>query len=110
MNRPLSSDQMIQEAGQAFRALGDPSRLRLLGHLMAARGPTSQGALAEAAGLSQANASKHLACLLQAGLVIREREGAATCSSLEDRLVPEICKLVKEHVYIRTQTSCQALR
>jgi DNA-binding transcriptional ArsR family regulator len=106
---PLS-DQMIQEAGRIFSALGDASRLKLLRLLMASGKPMSQGALAESAGLSQANTSKHLVCLVQTGLVVREREGALAYFSLVGPLVPEVCGLVKEHVVARTQTAYQSLR
>jgi ArsR family transcriptional regulator len=106
----LLSDQMIEEAGRIFSALSDPSRLKLLRLMMASREPLSQGVLAEATGLSQANTSKHLICLVQAGLVAREREGSLAYYCLVDSLVPEACALVKTHVYNRTQTAYQSLR
>ena len=61
MKHPLT-DPMISEITGIFGALGDGSRLRILRVLLETQQPLSQGAVADAAGLSQANASKHLAC------------------------------------------------
>lgn len=110
MNKPQLSDPMIEEAGKVFSALGDPSRLKLLRLLMASPSPLSQGVLAEAAGLSQANTSKHLVCLVQAGLVTREREGNQAYFRLAGPLVTEACRLVKEHVVNRMQSAYISLR
>ena len=101
---------MIQEAGRIFSALGDTSRLKLLRLLMASGKPLSQGTLAESAGLSQANTSKHLVCLVQTGLVAREREGSLAYFSLVGPLVPNVCGIVKEHVITRMQSAYQSLR
>jgi DNA-binding transcriptional ArsR family regulator len=109
MNKAPLSDQMIEEAGRIFSALSDPSRLKLLRLLMASPEPMSQGVLAEAAGLSQANTSKHLVCLLQAGLVVRAREGNLVYFRLAGPLVTDACRLVKEHVTIRMNTAYKTL-
>jgi DNA-binding transcriptional ArsR family regulator len=109
MNKPQLNDAMIEEAGRIFNALSDPSRLKLLRLLLAAPGPVNQRVLAESAGLSQANTSKHLVCLMQAGLVVREKEGNFCFFRLSDSLVSEVCGLVREHVVSRTQTAYQSL-
>ena len=110
MNNLQLSDPMIEEAGRIFSALSDPSRLKLLRLLMASPEPLSQGVLAEATGLSQANTSKHLVCLVQAGLVTREREGNLAYFRLVGPLVPDACRLVKDHVIHRMQSAYQSLR
>ena len=69
------NDQVLEEGSRIFGSLGDVSRLKLLRALLDAHEPLSQGALAERTGLSQANASKHLAFLGQVGLVTREPRG-----------------------------------
>ena len=56
MNHQLSNP-MIEEVSGLFSALGDASRLKILRSLLESKEPLSQGAVAEAAGLSQANAS-----------------------------------------------------
>ncbi len=109
MNHTPLTDPMIEEAGRIFSALGDPSRLKLLRLLMATGEPMNQSALAEAAGLSPANTSKHLICLVQIGLVVREREGQQVTFRLAGPLVPEACRLVKAHVVHRMQSVYNSL-
>jgi DNA-binding transcriptional ArsR family regulator len=56
-----------------YRGLGDPSRLKVLAALR--DGPLSVSVIVERTGLSQPNASMHLACLGDCGLVSKERDG-----------------------------------
>jgi DNA-binding transcriptional ArsR family regulator len=85
---------MISDVSRLFAALGDESRLRILKVLVDAGRPLAQGAVAEAAGLSQANASKHLIHLTRVGLVIREPQGNQAFFSPVAPLVPEVCDLM----------------
>lgn len=104
------NETMVREVSQIFGALGDPSRLRMLQVLLTAGAPLAQGEVAEAAGLSQPNASKHLIYLVRAGLVHRERQGNLMRFSLATPLVTEVCDLVCNHVKKRIQdaySSCQ---
>jgi ArsR family transcriptional regulator len=102
-------EPLIDQASAIFRALGDESRLRLMKALLEAGEAQSQGALAEAAGLSQANASKHLACLVREGLVKREQEGNSVFYAPLNPLVHDLCSLVCGHVSKRIQASYRAL-
>lgn len=73
------------ELAGAFRALGDPTRLRIL-QLAARRSRTTQE-LATLVGLSPAGTSKHLRALRAAGLLTTHREGYYVVYSLaSDRL------------------------
>ncbi len=56
-----------------FRGFADPSRLSILEALR--DGSRTVSAVVEITGLSQPNASNHLACLLDCGLVDREQRG-----------------------------------
>ena len=105
----LLSDPMITEVSRLFRALGDEPRLRLLRILLEASHPLSQKALAEAAGMSQANASKHLIFLANTGLVTREPHGNQVLFSPLSPLVTEVCQMVCDHVTKRIRTSYEAL-
>lgn len=109
MKSPLVSDTMIEEVGGIFGALADPSRLRLLRILLEREAPVNQSALAEGAGLSQANASKHLACLVRMGLVTRHPEGNAVHYLPVEPLVSSLCALVSAHACHRAQSTVQAL-
>jgi len=104
------SNPMIEEVSGLFSALGDPSRLKILRALLDAKGPLSQGAVAEASGLSQANASKHLGCLVRVGLVSREPEGNAVYFTPVMPLVSELCDLVCGHVSDRAKVIYKALK
>jgi len=106
----LLSNPMIDEVSGLFSALGDPSRLKILRSLLDSKEPLSQGSVAEAAGLSQANASKHLTCLVRVGLVSREPEGNAVFFSPVLPLVADICDLVCGHVSDRARQTYKALK
>jgi DNA-binding transcriptional ArsR family regulator len=56
-----------------FRALGDPTRLRILA-LLGAEGELSAGELTRRLGLAQPKVSNHLACLRWCGFVEARRE------------------------------------
>ena len=71
-----------------FRGFGDGSRLSILEALREA--PRNVGEIVEATGMSQPNASNHLACLLDCGLVARERRGRYMIYRLSDARVEEL--------------------
>ena len=75
-----------------FRVLGEPARLSILNALMA--GEHSVNELVEQTGLSQANVSKHLAMLAQAGYVAREKRGLFTIYSIADASLFKLCDLM----------------
>ena len=62
------------------RALGDPTRVRII--LALSRGEQAVGQLADATSTQQSNVSKHLQVLFQAGLVQRRRSAATVYYSL----------------------------
>jgi DNA-binding transcriptional ArsR family regulator len=108
--KPVLSDAMIEEISALFAALGDSSRLKILRALQNAKDPLSQGTVAEAAGLSQANASKHLAALVRVGLVLREPEGNTVFFRPVMPLVGDICNIVCGHVSERARNTYQVLK
>jgi ArsR family transcriptional regulator len=65
----------IQELAETFKALSDPTRLRLLRLLGTRKGPLCVNALAGMLGVTQSAVSQHLRVLRQAGLVQGERRG-----------------------------------
>jgi DNA-binding transcriptional ArsR family regulator len=68
-----------------FRALSDPTRLRILDYLRT-REEAAVGELAEALGTSQQNVSKHLAAL-----VARRKDGTSSLYRISDAGVHELC-------------------
>jgi DNA-binding transcriptional ArsR family regulator len=78
-------DDLLTLVASRFRLLGDATRLRIL--LVLREGEHSVGAIAEAAATSQANTSKHLAALLEAGAVARRRASGNTFYRVTGRVV-----------------------
>lgn len=88
MMMPEDLPHDLSTTAKLFRGLGDPSRLFIL---LAMKGPPKNvGEIVAETGLSQSNVSNHLACLLDCGLVVREREGRFAYYSLSDRMVGEL--------------------
>lgn len=71
----------LEEAAQAFAALGSEQRLAVLQALVAA-GPDglSAGTLAQRTGIGASTLTHHLRFLTQAGLVTQRREGRSILS------------------------------
>jgi ArsR family transcriptional regulator len=74
---------VISEAADLFRLLGDPTRLRLLRVL--ARDRFNVTELTGILGLAQSGVSRHLGLLKDAGLVLEEREAGYVYYRLADR-------------------------
>jgi DNA-binding transcriptional ArsR family regulator len=104
------NDQVLEDVSRIFGSLGDVSRLKLLRALLDAHEPLSQGVLVERTGLSQANASKHLAFLGQVGLVTREPRGNLVFFLPVSPFVDHVCELVCGHVTERIQKAYRSLK
>ncbi len=68
--RPLGDDELLSKV---FRALGDPTRLRILELLL--EGERTQKELVQVLRASQGRVSEHLACLAWCGFIRAERAG-----------------------------------
>lgn len=84
--------ELIGKVAARFRALSDPNRLHLLQLLLA--GDLSVNELADAAGLSQANTSKHLSVLCGAGFIGRHKEGTKAIYTLANETPRLLCDIV----------------
>ncbi|HVY78304.1 MAG TPA: metalloregulator ArsR/SmtB family transcription factor [Solirubrobacterales bacterium] len=89
MQSPLQPDAADLIAGR-FRALADPTRLRILDHLRRSE-EASVGELTAALGTSQQNVSKHLGALRAEGFVSRRKQGTSSLYSIGDPAVLELC-------------------
>jgi ArsR family transcriptional regulator len=92
MKTPLRSDA-AELIARRFRALSDPTRLRILDQLRACD-EASVGTLAAALGGSQQNVSKHLAALHAEGFVGRRKQGTSVLYRISDPGVLELCDRV----------------
>src|SRR5215218_5965675 len=78
--------------GKYFRALGDPTRVRIL-ELLREHGELSVGELVERLALSQPKVSNHLACLRWCGFVVTRREHPAVLYRIADERVGQLLAL-----------------
>src|ERR687895_970772 len=78
--------------GKYFRALGDPTRVRIL-ELLRANGELSVGELVERLGQSQPKVSNHLACLRWCGFVHTRREHPTIYYRVADQRVTQLLEL-----------------
>lgn len=92
MTAPVPADY-LEAAAARFRLLGDPVRLRLLNELLE-RGEATVQELAEAAGQSHQNTSKHLRLLAEGGVVGARRDGVFSVYRVTDPSIPGLCLLV----------------
>ncbi len=90
-----------------FRALGAPTRLKILEWLF--RSPASVGEILETVGGTQANVSKHLGVLRSGRLVRGRKDGNRTVYSISDPALERICAVVCEAVSREAQAEARAV-
>ena len=72
----IVSDETATTLARMFKALGDPTRVKLLSMIAAAEdGEACICDMTEPVGLSQPTVSHHMKLLVEAGLVTREQRG-----------------------------------
>lgn|SRR5574341_223268 len=86
--------QAIDLQAKLFRGFGDPSRLSILEALR--DGAHTVTEIVEMTGLSQSNASNHLACLRDCGLVATTQQGRFVFYQLSDKRVSQLLRLADE--------------
>ncbi|MDN5698471.1 MAG: metalloregulator ArsR/SmtB family transcription factor [Rubrobacter sp.] len=86
------SAEALEMIAERFKMFSEPMRLRLLYAMMDGEKKVSE--LVEATGGLQANVSKHLGMLLDAGIVARRKQGLNAYYSIADRTTYELCDLV----------------
>lgn len=86
-------DEIDTLQAEIMRTLAHPRRLRLIHEL--AGGPVEVGRLARTLGISQPNASQHLAVMRAAGIVEAERSGREARYRLTDPEVVGACDLMR---------------
>ena len=83
-------DELVELIAARFRALGEPTRVKLLDRLR--EGEASVHDLTEGIGSTQQNVSKHLGVLRQAGIVGRRKSGNYVYYSIVDEGVLALCE------------------
>lgn len=88
----MASEQLFERIADRLKAMGDPTRLKIL-HILQ-RGEMCVSAILGEVGGSQANVSKHLSVLRRAGIVDCRREGVSIFYRIVDPTVFSICRSV----------------
>lgn len=94
-NKPPSqelSPAQLEAIARMFQTLAEPTRLQIL-HTLGS-GEHSVSDLIEALNAKQANISKQLGILFQAGMVKKRREGNSILYDIADPMIFELCNLV----------------
>lgn len=100
MSTPIESKEKkldraaLERVAGLFRAFSEPTRLAILQELK--EGARSVGELGEVLGTTQANVSKQLRVLNEAGVVRREKRGNQVFYSVEGDFVYPFCELACE--------------
>lgn len=100
--------EVVQQVAEYFSLLSEPMRLRLL-HLLRDDEKCVQE-LVEATQTSQANVSKHLKVMWQAGILSRRSEGTCAYYRVEDQMIFELCSRVCERLAARLEQQASQFR
>ncbi len=86
------SPQSLSQIADFFKVLSEPSRLQIVCTLKS--GPLNVTEIIEQTGLGQANTSKHLKLLAQAGIVSRQQQGVSVYYKIANPKIFELCEIV----------------
>ncbi len=86
------SREALGFVAERFRVLGEPMRLKLL--IALETGEKNVTELVELTESTQANVSKHLGILSDAGMLSRRKEGLKTFYVISDPQIFELCNLM----------------
>lgn len=84
------------DLAEVFRALSDPSRIRIISVLLA--GERNVGVIAESIGLSESAVSHHLRGLRQMRLVRARKEGRQVFYTLDDDHIADLYRRSLDHL------------
>ena len=105
------SDEALQLIAGRFRLLAEPTRLRIL-HTLGDK-EMSVSELVTTTAANQANVSKHLGVLLEAGVVTRRKDGLTANYRISDETIFDLCDLVctrlKDQLEIRQRALANIL-
>ncbi|NJL54846.1 MAG: winged helix-turn-helix transcriptional regulator [Leptolyngbyaceae cyanobacterium RM2_2_4] len=102
------STAALAQVAEYFKVLSELSRLQVLCALKS--GSKNVSEIMEITGLGQANVSKHLKMLAQAGIVARQPKGVSVYYELSDPLIFDLCELVCGRLETRLNEQSQQLQ
>lgn len=86
------SSEALRVIAERFRVLGEPMRLKLL--IALETGEKNVSELVQLTESTQANVSKHLGILSDAGMLSRRKEGLKTFYVISDSQIFQLCDLM----------------
>ena len=92
MSKEELNDEALAMIANRFRLLSEPMRLKILHTLGQAEMSVTE--IVDATGAGQANVSKHLGILLDAGVVSRRKEGLSSIYRVSDETIFDLCDVV----------------
>ncbi len=107
MENTSLAHEIIELHANICSAISDPRRIMLL-YAIADR-PRNVSALADAIGISQPAASRHLKTLNQRGLIHANRDGASVIYRITDDRLIEALDLLREVLYDRLSHRAELL-
>jgi DNA-binding transcriptional ArsR family regulator len=100
--------EVVHQVAEYFSILSEPMRLRILNLLRG--GEKCVQELVDATETSQANVSKHLKVMWQAGILSRRSEGTSAYYRVEDGLIFDLCNLVCDRLANRIEQQARHFR
>ena len=101
------SEVALEKVAVRFKALSEPMRLSLVYALM--NGEKTVSELVRETGGTQANVSKHLSVLLDAGILGRRKQGTSAYYRIVDESIFELCDLVCGSIHDRLAAELEEL-
>ena len=102
------SPQVLSRVAEYFKILSETSRLQILCSLKS--GSKNVSEVMEITQLGQANVSKHLKVLTQAGMVVRQPQGVSVFYQIDDPTIFELCDLVCDRLVEQLETDSEQLK
>ena len=100
-----TSPTVLASVADYFKVLSEVSRLQILGCLKV--GAMNGKEIMEQTGLGQANLSKHLKALTQAGILSRHPQGVSVYYEIADPMIFQLCELVCDRITEQVQQKAQ---
>ncbi len=101
------SAETLQLVADFFKVLSESSRLQIMCALKS--GPKNVSEIIEVTGLGQANVSKHLKILAQAGVVTRQQQGVCVYYQIANTFVFDLCELVCDSLSVQVQRQSEKI-
>lgn len=108
MSKTPATAEFLAPVAEYFKVLSEISRLQIVSCVKS--GAMNVSEIGEATGLGQANLSKHLKLLTQAGILSRKPQGVSVYYEISDPLTLELCELVCDRIYQRMQEQAKQFK